>query len=62
MYRLVFYFTLMLSLFLASQKISLGMFANSIYILIFVAVAIYVERKNLIKKEKNETQNIKQIK
>ena len=38
------------------------MFANSIYILIFVAVAIYVERKNLIKKEKNETQNIKQIK
>jgi len=62
MYRLVFYFILMLSLFLASQKISLGMFANSIYILIFVAVAIYVERKNLIKKEKNETQNIKQIK
>ena len=30
MYRLVFYIILMLSLFLASQKISLGMFANSI--------------------------------
>ena len=38
------YLALMLVLFFLSQNLSFGMFVNSIYILIFVSIVIFVEK------------------
>lgn len=45
--KIGFYLLLMIILFIAAQKLSLGMLVNSIYILIFVVIVVFVEKTTL---------------